>query len=1252
MERGLSLKYLRITNEVWTAEAVAKEVHALRSSDEDADLVEEADADRANHLSLQPLYAKPPPVWLHPAFAAEFGDSFIGGTRLEHGAMHISLEVVCLALQAMLKPGGTAATCLPNRERAALNSACALLLDAKKLAHKLQYALEGDGQERLFLGAVVEEIEELEPGASMLVPIHLGGVPLLLVIARGLDDEVESCTLTVVSCSVSGVAHHRAAAAPPKIKYETCLSLRKISLSRLLDGAFWSVLWFSVQGSSDDPRVRYSPITMLYQILLSFLAEDSLEGAMARSEEDKVAAMGEVAAGEPEEEESREATGGGGTGGGKGGGGGSKCVTASEGTKAATPAAEQLHTLRRSESAHYGVIRHALSFLLRSYGVGVPQAKHVSLLLRLQMLRLAKHDIQFVKSVSAAERTLLGIATRQLAYKASKLGHREGSPLDAASLASIRGEAEQLEQALLDVPGALPGHTPPPPPLVLSAADEPLLRPSLPTLIGPGVLLPPELVKAAGEGAMRSLPTDAMLDGIEVVGLYFSASWCPPCQQTTPLIGEAYRLLKGRGKALEVVFVSLDNSEEEYDAYRAKMPFPALPFGGKRPAGLSELFEIRGIPSLVLLDREGRLISTDGVRLLRKHARAFPWSVKPPPQTPHLRPLFERLMRREPVDTGPPFDLPRYKPLDFLNQPVAVTTFAEAVSVLRECDLLCTTTAVQSHSVLNTAFLKVALIQHTFTSLLPLPRPRKLEGTPGPAEEEEEHAARGARGASPPPRSVRSSESGGGRGNCIWRTPMLYDEQLGLLLLLQRICEHFAASVLSLDHTRSIDGVRMVVPACIAAVADCVMRQIATDKPSRVCVHLRGEGTKRATGFALGSAALMAQSATIPVHTPELNTARTMALDYFEAQESLPKVFAWERSEVLDKPTSRWMQLVAHDLAFPTDPTNTAAYIWDAGALMIKNFPELRCFRDVAYYFKFFLNPAIAMFPPKRPWTQRHAELTFVFKAPLFFTIAFADTVLAARPRPKKGETAPAHRFPSYADPSEWTKPVAVEGEDDVLHMWELPDFGQLDVASSRALGQHDSELLLSYLTVPYLRIPLVVSFFASDDRIHSLQVAKLQKLLDATLFEPGNHLPASSAGLEPVDVPTSAPTLLGTAHHLLLNELCRSPATLLDGINRLARQAVDLDTGTFEASTTTIILYVVRLCARVDSYVSFVLSYHDGTHDSIRGQPFRQLDLAPGAADKLREAQAELRKVLWGDLRRMLHRWYNKLVRQNSEVR
>ena len=65
-------------------------------------------------------------------------------------------------------------------------------------------------------------------------------------------------------------------------------------------------------------------------------------------------------------------------------------------------------------------------------------------------------------------------------------------------------------------------------------------------------------------------------------------------------------------------------------------------------------------------------------------------------------------------------------------------------------------------------------------------------------------------------------------------------------------------------------------------------------------------------------------------------------------------------------------------------------------------------------------------------------------------------------------------------------------------HIMELPDFGALDVGHCRALGQHDTELLLSYLTVPYLRVPLILSFFASDDRIHALQSEKLQGLLEA----------------------------------------------------------------------------------------------------------------------------------------------------------
>lgn len=183
--------------------------------------------------------------------------------------------------------------------------------------------------------------------------------------------------------------------------------------------------------------------------------------------------------------------------------------------------------------------------------------------------------------------------------------------------------------------------------------------------------------------------------------------------------------------------------------------------------------------------------------------------------------------------------------------------------------------------------------------------------------------------------------------------------------------------------------------------------------------------------------------------------------------------------------------------------------------------------------------------------------------------------------------------YTSGAEPSTHTKPDDIATEDDVLHLWTLPSFSPTlqgeTITSGVGLGQQDAELLLGFLTVPYLRIPLVASFFASEDRIHSLQSPALQRIFIAVLFEPGAHLPAAHAGMEPTDVPTSSPELLASAQHLLINELRRSPSTLCESIVALARQAVLLDTGTASGSTTTIILFVARLCAHLDSYLTMM---------------------------------------------------------------
>jgi len=122
-------------------------------------------------------------------------------------------------------------------------------------------------------------------------------------------------------------------------------------------------------------------------------------------------------------------------------------------------------------------------------------------------------------------------------------------------------------------------------------------------------------------------------DGEGVVGVYFSAHWCPPCQRFTPKLVECYEKLKAMGKKFEVVFVSSDSSKEEFDSYYSSMQtstgdqFLALDFEKRDYKNiLSEVFHVRGIPSLILMKSDGTVISNDGVSSIYEGGtNAFPW---------------------------------------------------------------------------------------------------------------------------------------------------------------------------------------------------------------------------------------------------------------------------------------------------------------------------------------------------------------------------------------------------------------------------------------------------------------------------------------------------------------------------------------------------------------------------------------------------------------------------------------------------
>ena len=142
-------------------------------------------------------------------------------------------------------------------------------------------------------------------------------------------------------------------------------------------------------------------------------------------------------------------------------------------------------------------------------------------------------------------------------------------------------------------------------------------------------------VGSAADGIKRLFKDVELLKGSVpsdgVVGLYFSAHWCPPCRAFTPKLAETYNNIKKVGdKVFEIVFISSDKDQAQFDSYFAEMPWLAVPFeqSGLRTQ-LSNKFEVGGIPTLVLLNaKTGTVITADGRAALSRDPAGenYPWA--------------------------------------------------------------------------------------------------------------------------------------------------------------------------------------------------------------------------------------------------------------------------------------------------------------------------------------------------------------------------------------------------------------------------------------------------------------------------------------------------------------------------------------------------------------------------------------------------------------------------------------------------
>ena len=182
------------------------------------------------------------------------------------------------------------------------------------------------------------------------------------------------------------------------------------------------------------------------------------------------------------------------------------------------------------------------------------------------------------------------------------------------------------------------------------------------------------------------------------------------------------------------------------------------------------------------------------------------------------------------------------------------------------------------------------------------------------------------------------------------------------------------------------------------------------------------------------------------------------------------------------------------------------AYLSGDNRSILDNYPELKYFRDINFMLRLLMVPSNENIPKLKKWKSTDAELHWKYVLPketneeiethgTFQVIGFENRILSWKEDSKResqtneikmdknvtnrgfltrlflGKNKKIGRAPqSLANPSHLAGTEILD-EEDVLHVDTLPSF------NGRLPAQH-CEVLLQFLTVPYLRIPLVTKWF------------------------------------------------------------------------------------------------------------------------------------------------------------------------------
>jgi len=119
-----------------------------------------------------------------------------------------------------------------------------------------------------------------------------------------------------------------------------------------------------------------------------------------------------------------------------------------------------------------------------------------------------------------------------------------------------------------------------------------------------------DLVQVRNGNSARA--DDTALANKKLIAFYFSAEWCGPCRKFTPQLVDYYKRIAPEHPEFEIVFYSSDKSQYAMEKYMREenMPWLAIDFSKLKDKQVLKKNAGNGIPSLVLVDASGNVISS------------------------------------------------------------------------------------------------------------------------------------------------------------------------------------------------------------------------------------------------------------------------------------------------------------------------------------------------------------------------------------------------------------------------------------------------------------------------------------------------------------------------------------------------------------------------------------------------------------------------------------------------------------------